>query len=139
MRNRICRLVSALHPWTTTLAFLVAGIGLAPHTPLADAPPNNPRIVNGVVTSDFPSTGALLRNRGDPATPLNASAWCSDILIGCETFLTAAYCVFNDPSPPIASYASSVPVYFCHFYCHSPLEFRAWQKPHAISRSVVAA
>lgn len=99
MRNRICKLVSALRLWTTILAFLVAGIGLAPHVLLANAPPNNPRIVNGVFTSDFPSTGALLRNGGAPATSLNASAWCSGILIGCETFLTAAHCVFDDPSP----------------------------------------
>ena len=48
-----------------------------------------PRIVNGVLTGEFPSTGALLRGSNiDTAT-----AWCSGVLIGCETFLTAAHCV----------------------------------------------
>lgn len=48
-----------------------------------------PRIVNGVLTSDFPSTGALLL--GDKVE--NASLGCSASLIGCRTVLTAAHCV----------------------------------------------
>jgi hypothetical protein len=64
-----------------------------------------PRIVNGLFTSNFPTTGALLFGN-DPAT---ASSWCSGTLIGCGTFLTAAHCVCdsfgpicqepNDPNP----------------------------------------
>jgi len=40
---------------------------------------NDPRIVNGVYTSLYPSTGALLFGN-DPDT---AFTWCSGILIGC--------------------------------------------------------
>jgi hypothetical protein len=53
------------------------------------------RIVNGNVTSDFPSTGALL-------TPNRAGAagiTCSGTLIGCQTFLTAGHCVADDLDP----------------------------------------
>jgi hypothetical protein len=56
---------------------------------VADDNPPAPRIVNGLSTFGFPSTGALL-SPGDPAT---ASAGCSGVMIGCETFLTAAHCV----------------------------------------------
>src|SRR5205823_798258 len=45
-------------------------------------------IVNGRLTSGFPAAGALLL--GDEAT---AVTWCSGVLIGCDTFLTAAHCV----------------------------------------------
>jgi hypothetical protein len=48
-----------------------------------------PRIVNGTLTSLYPTTGALLVS-GDPAT---ASLECSGTLIGCQTFLTAGHCV----------------------------------------------
>jgi hypothetical protein len=62
-----------------------------------------PQVVNGLPTSDFPTTGALLWG-SDPDT---ASSICSGTLIGCETFLTAAHCVCDfdgaectGPSPP---------------------------------------
>jgi hypothetical protein len=48
-----------------------------------------PRIVNGTLTAQYPTVGALLMF-GDPAT---ASLQCSGTLIGCETFLTAAHCI----------------------------------------------
>ena len=48
-----------------------------------------PRIVNGVLTGDYPTVGALLRGAG----PDSASSWCSGTLIGCSTFLTAGHCV----------------------------------------------
>ncbi len=54
-----------------------------------------PRIVNGLTTQNFPSTGALLLG-GNPAT---ASSHCTGTLIGCETFLTAAHCVEYDLDP----------------------------------------
>lgn len=54
-----------------------------------ESPVVQPRIVNGVVTGDFPTTGALLT----PANPNLARLACSGTLIGCETFLTAAHCV----------------------------------------------
>ncbi len=63
-----------------------------------------PRIVNGLTTQDFPTTGALLLG-GNPAT---ASSHCTGTLIGCETFLTAAHCVEDDVNP------SSYTVFFQH-------------------------
>ena len=57
-----------------------------------------PRIVNGLTTQDYPTTGALLLG-GNPAT---AVSHCTGTLIGCETFLTAAHCVEDDINP--ASY-----------------------------------
>lgn len=67
------------------------------------APPASParadaRIVNGLGTQDFPTTGALLYS-GDanlPITADNAHGRCSGTLIGCKTFLTAAHCVYDD-------------------------------------------
>jgi hypothetical protein len=46
-------------------------------------------IVNGLLTADFPTTGALLVGPNAAAAELT----CSGTLIGCETFLTAAHCV----------------------------------------------
>ncbi len=48
-----------------------------------------PRIVNGTLTAEDPSTGALL----SPGNPASGGLLCSGTLIGCETFLTAAHCV----------------------------------------------
>jgi Trypsin/Bacterial pre-peptidase C-terminal domain len=47
------------------------------------------RIVNGVLSADFPTTGALLT----PSNPNVAQVICSGTLIGCQTFLTAGHCV----------------------------------------------
>lgn len=55
-----------------------------------------PRIVNGLSTQDFPTTGALLYSGGGVIEANNASSWCSGTLIGCQTFLTAAHCVNDD-------------------------------------------
>ncbi len=49
----------------------------------------NPRIVNGVFTSAYPSVGALL----SPGSATTGGLLCSGTLIGCQTFLTAAHCV----------------------------------------------
>jgi cysteine-rich repeat protein len=56
---------------------------------------SQPRIVNGLLTSLHPTTGALLT----PSNPNLASTWCSATLIGCRTVLTAAHCVQGSPSP----------------------------------------
>jgi hypothetical protein len=53
------------------------------------------RIVNGNVTGDFASTGALL----SPSNPNAAGILCSGTLIGCQTFLTAGHCVADDLNP----------------------------------------
>jgi V8-like Glu-specific endopeptidase len=68
-----------------------AGQDAASTTP----PSTTPRIVNGVVTAEYPSAGALL----SPNNPESASLVCSGTLIGCQTFLTAAHCVDTDTNP----------------------------------------
>jgi cysteine-rich repeat protein len=73
-----------------------------------------PHIVNGVSTTDYETTGALLVG-GNPGS---ASVDCSGTLIGCETFLTAAHCVCNgigsDCQPPSDPDPSSALVYLQH-------------------------
>lgn len=72
------------------LALLAAHLGAAMAAAAGDAPPSAvmPRvpIVNGVVSSDFPSVVALI----DPAS---GALICTGTLIGCQTVLTAAHCV----------------------------------------------
>ncbi len=53
------------------------------------------RIVNGVLTWDFPSTGALLKGN----TQASAGSHCTGTLVGCATFLTANHCVERDRDP----------------------------------------
>jgi hypothetical protein len=64
----------------------------------------SPRIVNGVYTSDYPSTGLLLHG----SSAGSADAICTGTLIGCRTVLTAEHCV--DASVA----ASSIHVFFQH-------------------------
>jgi len=68
-------------------ALLIALLAAAPP---ADAQPS-PRIVHGTLTSDHPTSGALLAV--DPTDPTDLEGLCSGTLIGCRTFLTAAHCV----------------------------------------------
>ncbi len=77
-----------------TLAAWTIALVVASTTAAADAQ-TSPRVVNGLLTSDFPTTGALLRG----TTADDASAWCSGTLIGCNTFLTAGHCVEGDLAP----------------------------------------
>ena len=62
-----------------------------------------PRIVNGLTSHDFPTTGQLLYGYDDlPPGPIdddNQISWCSGTLIGCQTFLTASHCVEDDLDP----------------------------------------
>lgn len=55
------------------------------------AQPFHPLIVNGSMSSSYPSTGALLVFADAQASTLYGL--CSGTLIGCHTFLTAAHCV----------------------------------------------
>ncbi len=71
---------------------LVAAVALA-----AGPASAGPRIVNGLGTHDFPTTGALLYSTASDATA--AQMVCSGTLIGCRTFLTASHCVVDDPDP----------------------------------------
>lgn len=53
-----------------------------------------PKIVNGLPTHDYPTTGTLLyAPTGDVSS---AGLMCTGTLIGCNTFLTAAHCVEGD-------------------------------------------
>ena len=64
------------------------------------APGDDPRIVNGLTTHGFPTTGALMYPSGGGAiNENNAGSWCTGTLIGCQTFLTAAHCVEDDSHP----------------------------------------
>jgi hypothetical protein len=71
-----------------SLALLLGAVRSVCAAP-ANVPAPLPSIASGTLTSAFPSTGALLSGR-DPET---ASSWCSGVMIGCQTFLTAAHCV----------------------------------------------
>ncbi len=70
-------------------------VGLIHLTVLSAEAQVAPRIVNGLLTAEFPTAGALLK--GNNST--TAGTWCSGTLIGCETFLTAAHCVEDNPTP----------------------------------------
>jgi hypothetical protein len=58
----------------------------APISPEQD--PARPRVINGLITSDFPSVGAILEGARD-----ENYTFCTGTLIGCHTFLTAAHCL----------------------------------------------
>lgn len=66
------------------------------------------KIVNGVVTQNQPTTGALLENFGQI---------CSGTLIGCHTFLTAAHCVCANGS--FASCGTPNPADFSVYFQHA--------------------
>jgi trypsin/pre-peptidase len=51
-----------------------------------------PRIVNGLVTPLYPTTGAVLFG-GNPFDATDVATECSGVLVGCSTVLTAAHCV----------------------------------------------
>ncbi len=80
-----------------TLLTLAVAAAEASDAPAALAPNTGllPRIVNGTLTADYPSTGALL----SPSDPNSAGTVCSGTLIGCQTFLTAGHCVEGDTNP----------------------------------------
>ena len=78
-------------------ALLLAPVVRAERVPVD--PGRFPRIVNGVNTHDYPTTGGLLYSFGGPITDDNGTLQCSGTLIGCQTFLVAAHCVVDDPNP----------------------------------------
>jgi hypothetical protein len=86
--------------WSLLIVCALATAGAAPAaaadsvgTPSASTV-YTPYIVNGTVTSAYPTTGALLIY-GD-ASQTTLSSFCSGTLIGCHSFLTAAHCVCPD-------------------------------------------
>ena len=60
-----------------------------------DAERSSLPIVNGDLTSAYPSAGALLFG----SSPAESTIQCSGTLIGCDTFLTAAHCVCPTDGP----------------------------------------
>jgi hypothetical protein len=66
---------------------VTASTARAAADPSSDArtPAPMPRIVNGVLTQDFPTAAALIDASG--------IQFCSGVLVGCRTVLTAAHCV----------------------------------------------
>jgi len=90
-----------VRPWWVLTALLVVGLpsvaSAVEEQPLS--PAGYPRIVNGVLTHAYPTTGAMLRGDKDgltqhlPINPDTARGWCSGTLIGCRTFLVAGHCV----------------------------------------------
>ncbi len=78
---------------TLTIATAVRTVHAADPVDLAETaerpllPASTGKIANGLPTQDYPSVGQLL----------TASATCSGTLVGCQTFLTAAHCLCEDP------------------------------------------
>ena len=69
-----------------------------------------PRIVNGLTTSDYPTTGVLLV--GNPGLMFLT---CSATLIGCETVLTAAHCFCSPTDDCQGADAPDPSDYFVYF------------------------
>lgn len=86
-RLRIGSLLAIALLWCASRAVAAGPSALAPAERLGGG--INPRIVNGVFTSAYPSVGALLA----PGSATTGGLLCSGTLIGCQTFLTAAHCV----------------------------------------------
>ena len=74
--------------------FLIALSFLVTSAPASAEGRDSSRIVNGLTTQNFPTTGMLLWNGSGNAE--SAMMFCSGTLIGCQTFLTAAHCVEGD-------------------------------------------
>jgi hypothetical protein len=86
----------AIVPVACLSGWLCVGLRRAP----ARADEISAPIVNGTLTSDYPTAGALLiLSRVDGSV----AALCSGTLIGCTTFLTAAHCVCPDDAPNAAT------------------------------------
>lgn len=93
MKTSTPRCPTALLPLLLVIATLLATMApvaaTEPATPTQAQPLEkaeaHPRIINGRVTGQFPSTVALIDETGLMA--------CTGTLIGCETVLTAAHCV----------------------------------------------
>lgn len=75
-------------PLLVVAALALACVANAVHA-AASRPLPQPRIVNGVFTSQYPTVAAVLKG----SNPDTAAQWCTATLIGCETVLTAAHCV----------------------------------------------
>jgi hypothetical protein len=77
--------------------------------------PVDARIVNGLLTAQFPSTGVLLT----PGNPAVAQTQCTGTLIGCDTFLTAAHCVCDLTGADCQGAGAPHPGDFVVFFQHA--------------------
>ncbi len=98
----------------STLTLLLVVVGGAARAEDFDRP--KPRIVNGVLAGDHPSTGALLRG----LTADTASTWCSGTLIGCSTFLTAGHCVAGRTASEFHVYLPNAGIFAVQSIAHHP-------------------
>jgi len=74
-------------------ALLVLSLAiLATAVPARASSPLDGRIANGLPTQQYPSTGYLI------LPGALGVGFCSGVLIGCQTFLTAAHCICTDDS-----------------------------------------
>lgn len=87
---------------------------------IAPPVPISARIVNGILTDSYPTTGALV----GPADPDSAALVCTGTMIGCRTFLTAAHCVcdFTGAGCPSAELDASDYLVFLQHAGFFPLE-----------------
>ena len=76
----------------------------------AEVAEGGPRIVNGLSTHHFPTTAAYLVGND----PDSAETWCSAVIIGCDTVLTAAHCVCDRAGPQCQNLAPDGFVYLQH-------------------------
>jgi hypothetical protein len=97
-----------------TLA-VVLGVTPAAHGRGPGGVPVQERIVNGVLTSAYPSTGALL----SPGNPAIAATQCTGTLIGCDTFLTAAHCVCDGTGASCQGAGAPNPADYVVFFQHA--------------------
>ncbi|HZF11426.1 MAG TPA: trypsin-like serine protease [Thermoanaerobaculia bacterium] len=73
--------------WLGSVLLVVAA---TPPLPAAPSVPLHERIANGLPTQQHPSTGWLIHNSAF------GTSYCSGVLVGCQTFLTAAHCICTD-------------------------------------------
>jgi hypothetical protein len=95
MKRVIHRSLSVKRTVATVVLVIILGTTAGAAQPSGTVSEVVERIVNGNLTTDFPSAGALLT----PNKPSTAGTTCSGTLIGCQTFLTAGHCVADDLDP----------------------------------------
>jgi len=87
------RRAASAYRWTVAIAAMMLSVTAARAERVAVGAEGRPRIVNGLTSHAYPTTGALLRSPSGAIDLDNAGSWCSGTLIGCRSFLVAAHCV----------------------------------------------
>lgn len=94
-RRLSARAAIALAALGFALLFCLCRQPRSAHAAETAAPQLQPRIVNGILTHSYPTTGAVLFGN-DPIDPTDVSTECTGVLVGCQTVITAAHCVCPD-------------------------------------------